>query len=224
MIKLYALDIETTSQGKRANEWTDNMPVKLGNIKDLAKIESKKKAVRDEARSKQALHWATGKIVSLAMVNVFDTTDRHVFWGFDEVEILTYACEKMKGCKLIGKSSQTFDFPFIVGRLIANKMTVPAVLRQRSRMFDMDNFFGWSSASGQRGSLAMYSHGLSLDDKLMDGASVPVLYSNAIDAKIKGDTQEVMRIWDKIAEYNLDDCDKVAHAARYYYGSIEEVN
>jgi hypothetical protein len=218
-VKLFALDIETVSQGKRANDYTDNKHYRLGNTKDPAKVEAKLKEKREEARTKHALNWWTGKVVSVALVDcVSDKAE--VFNGHDEASILSQLAECLNSftCKLIGKTSKNFDFPFLIGRYLANGMTPPKVLTKHQDLYDMDEFFGRSSASGQRGALADYSHGMGIEDKLMHGSEVAALYAEILMADGKGDAPKASALWAKLAAYNVDDSKKVAHAARLYWG------
>lgn len=223
MHKLLALDIETVSQGARANVYTDNAYYALGNVKDPAKVAAKLNEKKEEARNKHALHWGTGKVISVALVDVFGNDEPFVFATHNEKAILEDIEIKIEGCKLIGKSAKTFDYGFLVGRYLANNMPVPQVLRDWRRLLDMDDFFGRSAASGQRGKLALYAHGLGMNDKLMEGSAVAELYNKILELEMTGNKDLALTEWKKLEAYNLDDSEKVAEAARRYYGSIEEV-
>lgn len=219
-VKLYAVDIETVSQGKIACEYTDNKSYKLGNVKDPLKIEAKLKEKRDEARGRHALTWWTGKIVSLSIVDVFGDDEDRVIYGYDEEYILKTFSELVDNstCRLIGKTSENFDFPFLGGRYMANNIQVPRVLRSRYDLLDCDKFFGYSSAAGQRGSLNDYAQGLGLDMKPMSGGQVGKLYGDIVTAKMSGDTVAEKAGWKELTDYNLHDSRIVAEMARRYYG------
>ena len=220
--KMYALDIETTSQGKRAKDYTDNKYYEAPkNIKDPEKIKANIEGQKKKAAEGHALKWYLGKVISVALVGVHNDT-RKVFYGHDEKKILTELANELGMCKLIGKSSHTFDFPFLVGRYIANKIPVPLVLKHRHHLLEIDTFFGWSMSSGQRGRLAEYAHGAGLDGKLMNGADVPILYNKILMTEsTTGDIEEVNKMWKEIADYNLDDADKTAEIAERYYTEEE---
>ena len=218
-VKIYSIDIETFTQGKRANEYTDNKTYKLGNVKDPDKIEAALAKKKEEARRTHALHWWTGKIISIALVDVLGDEPEVCFSGHDEKLLLhELAMYLNKPCKLIGKSSEMFDFRFIIGRYMALDVEIPRVFKQNSKLFDVDKFFGYSAQSSQRGSLAVYAHGLGLDGKTMSGSDVHGLYERIMMTepvdKIAG-----AKLWDELVEYNLQDARIVAEMARRYIGN-----
>jgi len=218
--KTYAVDVETVSQGKRAIEYTNGKDYKLGNVKDPKKIEAKLLEKKEEARQKHGLNWWTGKIISIGFVDVFGNDPDVCFYGYDEFEILTKAYDFLNGSKLIAKSGITFDYPFLVGRFMANDFAkIPFSLRTRSLQYDVDNFFGWSSASGQRGSLSDYSQGIGFKEKPLTGNMVQGIYDTAVDAKMQNDSVAEKAAWKEITDYNLHDCKAVKAIARAYYGN-----
>jgi len=214
----YSIDIETVSQGKRANEYTDQKKYKLGNVKDPEKIKEALQKKKDEERNKHGLSWVTGKICSIAIVDIFGDKETQCFYGADESEILLKASEYMSGQKLIGKTSQLFDFPFLVGRYIANGLTVPMSLKSKGLLYDIDNIFGWSSQSNQRGTLDSYAHGINYKQKPMHGSAVQGLYDTILDASMKGDDVAVKAGWQQLRDYNIHDCMIVKALALAYYG------
>lgn len=216
---VYAIDIETVSQGKVAKDFTDQQPYALGNVKDPVKVEAKLKEKKGEAAKKHGLSWWLGKVCSVAMIDLH-AKDSIVIAGYDEKEILTSLQVPLNSgaVKLIGKNSQTFDFPFLVGRYMANDLEVPRVLKKRGSCLDVENFFGYSSASGQRSKLSNYAHGLGMAGKTMHGSMVQDLYSMAVLAKMEGKTKEEEATWKKITEYNLQDSEIVKQMALKYYG------
>jgi predicted PolB exonuclease-like 3'-5' exonuclease len=218
--KTYAVDIETVSQGKRANDYTDNKEYKApSNYKDQAKIEAKVEEQRQAARGKHGLHWFTGKVCSISFVDVFGNDEPVSFYGFDESEILLNAIQYMEGSKLVGMNSKNFDFPFLVGRYMANGLKVPTTLKQRTFQYDVNEFFGWSNASGQRGSLNDYAQGIGYKEKPLTGNKVQGIYDTALDAHMKGDDVALKAAWKQIVDYNVHDCEVVKSLARAYYGS-----
>jgi len=223
-IRIVSIDIETVSQGKRASDYTDLQPLKLGNVKDPEKVRLATIEKRDEARDKHGLNWWTGSVVSVALVDVYHSKDNKVFYGFDEGQVLVDLSKELNlfPMKLFGKSSKGFDFPFLVGRYMANRIPVPRVLKERSALFDVDDFFGFSSGHNQRGKLQDYAHGMNMPGKLMNGSRVQSLYNQIIDAKMRGATAEVIELWSILTNYNIDDALKVADMIRLYYGEPRE--
>jgi hypothetical protein len=224
--KLYAIDIETATQGRASNIFTDGDYYKApSNFKDPEKIEANINQQKEKARDKHALYWWTGKVISLSIIDVFGDEEDKVFYGHNEATILKQAFDVFDRPRvyLIGKSSNNFDFPFMIGRYLANKQRVPAVLRKRYSMFDTDNFFGFSAASGQRSKLDTYAYAIGMDSKPMHGSQVGELYNSIIAAEMAKDLKEANRLWKKLADYNLFDSEVVSNLAKGYWNNIEEV-
>lgn len=223
--KTYAVDIETVSQGKRAIDYTDAQDFKLGNVKDPEKIAKKIEEKREEARRKHALSWWLGKVVSIALVDVYGDEPDRVFYGHDEAEILTKAFEYLNGAKVVGCYSEGFDYEFLIGRYMWNerqgliKCGIPHSIRTENRYhhYDINKIFGWSSQSSQRGKLNDYAHGLGLPLKTMDGGAVAGLYDTIMMANIEGDRVAEEAAWKQLADYNLHDSRIVAEIAKLYW-------
>ena len=226
-MKLYALDIETVSQGKRAIDYTNNDKYKAPvNIKDPAKIAANIELQKAKASTKHGLYWWTGKVVSIAIVDVFGDEEDQVFYGHNEEEILRATCCALKGnCKVIGMTSKNFDFPFLVGRFMANLLSVPPVLKRRYSALDVNDFFGISASSGQRGKLDNYAHGIVYAGKPdnMDGSKVQSLYDTIVQAEMDKDDVAVKAGWMQLRKYNLHDSNVVKAIATLYYRDITEV-
>lgn len=222
-MRLYSIDIETVSQGKRALDYTNQAPVKLGNTKDPEKIKAIETKKREEARYKHGLSWWTGKVCSVAITSVFHEGCNLVSYGFKETDILeTLASHLVKHpCKLIGKNSIDFDYPFLVGRYMANSMEVPLILKGgRDKLLDIESWFGGRGCS-QRGKLSDYSHGIDTKNKLMHGSQVQSVYDEALDCHMKGDKAGESKAWEMIANYNIQDTVIVKDMAlRYYKGAV----
>ena len=217
-VKTYSVDIETVSQGKRAIDYTDGKTYKLGNVKDPVKVEAALQKKKDEERGKHGLSWITGKICSICFIDVFGNDEDKVFYGFDEEEILEKSAEFMDGSKLIGKSSEGFDFPFLVGRYMANGVRIPMSLKTKGLLYDVDKMFGWSSSSGQRGTLDGYAHGIGFKSKPMHGSQVQKLYDSILEAKMSKDKVAEDAGWKQLADYNVHDGKVVKALALAYYG------
>ncbi len=219
--KTYAYDIETVSQGKRASDYTNNgVEYKApSNYKDPEKIEKNIKEQKEKAKGGHGLKWWTGKVCSIAFVEIYGD-DRQVFYGFDEAEVLLKATELLNhGSKIVGMSSEGFDAPFLVGRYMANGLMIPRSLKIKACQYDVNKFFGFSASSGQRGKLNDYAHGIGFKEKPLSGNKVQGIYDTALDAKMQGDELAEAGAWKQITEYNLHDCDAVKALTRAYYGS-----
>ena len=207
----WSIDIETY-RNDRAFVYTDKVKIPApGNIKDEKKIEAAIAKKRKDIADKHALTWWTGKIISVALSPINELEPPVCFYSHDEKEILvnlTYFLEE-KASSLVGKSSKTFDFPYLVGRYMANELPVPSTLKDKNLLYDIDDFFGWSSASGQRGKLDAYLHGIGFDLKPMDGSMVGELYENILSEK---DT------WEELVNYNIFDAVATAKIAKLYWG------
>jgi hypothetical protein len=217
--KTYSIDIETFTLGKEANEYTDSKSYKLGNVKDPMKIEAALVQKRSDARRKHALSWWTGKIISVAVVDVFGDESDECYAGHAEAEVLKELANKLaKPCKLVGKSSDMFDYGFIKGRYMANRLNIPAVFKQPHNLYDCDKFLSWSSQSSQRGSLSDYAHGIGAKEKPMKGSDVHDLYSRIMIAE-GTDAIETAKLWDELIAYNINDSVIVAELTRLYAGT-----
>lgn len=226
-LKLFAVDIETVSQGGRADNYTNEKDYKApSNYKDEEKIQAYIKAEKNKARSKHGLSWWTGKIVSVAVVDVFGDAPDAVYYGHNEQDILVKLAEHLKGnVKIIGMCSAGFDFPYLVGRYMGNMMRVPSVLKRRYATLDVNNFFGYSSQSGQRGKLNDYAHGIAYADKPdnLDGSKVQEMYNTIVKADMDGDKLASTATWKQLERYNLHDANVVKALANLYYRDISEV-
>lgn len=226
-MKLFAIDIETVSQGGRADDYTNEKDYKApSNYKDEEKIEANIEAQRSKARAKHGLHWWTGKVVSCAVVDVFGDTPDAVYYGHDEEDILRHVAEHIGShSKLIGMCSEGFDFPFLVGRYMANMMRVPGVLKRKYATLDVNKFFGWSSQSGQRGKLDDYAQGIAYAGKPdnLDGSQVQGMYNTIIKADMNDDRLTAVATWKQLEKYNLHDAHVVKALATLYYRDIDEV-
>jgi len=217
--KTYALDIETVSQGKRAKDYVDKKRFTApSNYKNADSIAKNIQEQKDAANKKHGLSWITGKVVSVALCDVFGDDEDIVIYGIDEVEILMKLAPYMEGQKLIGKTSFMFDFPFLVGRYMANGLTVPHSLKLKGSLYDVDTFFGWSAASSQRGSLDGYAHGIGYKSKPMHGSAVQGLYDTILMAMAEDDQAAVAAGWKELSDYNLHDTLATKQLALAYYG------
>ena len=219
---ILSIDIET-ARNDRAFEYTDLAEYTApGNIKDPAKIAAAIEEKKKKAADQHALTWWTGRVISCALVEVANGINvQAVIKNFDEKKLLIDLTDKLQffgAHELWGKNSKTFDFPFLVGRYMANKIPVPPVLKLRDALKDIDDIFGFSSASSQRGKLDAYFFGLGLDLKLMHGSDIGPLWDQLLLARASQDAQTEEMVWKQITEYNLADADGTAEIVKRYKG------
>jgi len=218
-MKHLSIDIETVGLGKQARDFVmENTTILYGNIKDPEKREAKKNATIEKLSSQLGLRWFTGKVISIAINDVI-TNETQCFYGDNESELLNHFNTLLNGCdhvKLYGKNISTFDVPFIIGRMMANKIIPSKHLKDRFKVEDVDTYFGFSSQSNQRGKLSEYCFGLGVDGKGdMDGSQVQPLYDMMI---MSNDPEQESLFWNKIKEYNINDTILVSNIVKAYRG------
>lgn len=223
----WSIDFETCSND-RANEvheaCGDYNVSAPSNIKDPVKIKTAIEAKRKKIGTNDALNWGTGAIVSFALTrlsSVFESENENPddyevisMIGLDEKKVLTALVEalgpKSGVAVLVGKNMKNFDIPFLIGRLIFHKMKVPRILLNSYNLIDQDDLFKVNSMGQQNGKLGHMCIWAGLDDKLMDGGSVPTLVDEARMAVVDGNMARVKEILVSIKNYNIDDTIKVA--------------
>lgn len=210
--KVLAFDIETV-KNRAADEYVKkHMKVKYGNTKDPEKKEIKRRTAIDDGLNKAGLNWVTGKVCSFALVDTESLQEQYVF-SSDEGKVLAEFSELVRGAKLVGMSSAGFDIPFLVGRFMAYDLPVPAQLKERYPE-DVNNYFGYSNAFNQRGSLDSYAWGLGMEMKTSNGGAVQGLYDAITmgkDETIKSEAYETLK------DYNVHDSIIVANMYNKYH-------
>ncbi len=212
-----AWDIETVKNERAKDYYLQKTYAAPSNYKDAEKIEQAINKARQKDIDKAALSWWTGQIVCISAIDIKEGKE-HTFSGPNEREVLTeffkllntYSYTDPNGVQyadtnsvtLIGKSSDSFDKPFTVGRALYQNIGLPQALRSRRPISDVDHMFSFSSACQQRGKLSDYAFGLNIDGKLSDGGKVQDMY----------DADE----WDAINKYCLQDSAIVAEMVRRY--------
>lgn len=202
-----AFDIETIPNEKALEFFTVHKNYSApSNYKDEEKI----KAYIDESRiedfNKAGLYWWTGKIICITLHHVL-RGDKKAFYGEDELQLLTefftFLKNECAGCHLIGKSSDHFDIPFILGRALAHDLGIPQILRTNwAKINDVDKIFAFSKACSQVSTLNAYAFGLGIKQKLRHGSQVKQMHSEGL-------TEEIM-------EYCQQDTDIVAEMIRRF--------
>jgi hypothetical protein len=222
----WSLDIET-APNENAGRFHELFATDIkapSNYKDEDKIKAYIQEKMLEESSKDALSWVTGKIVSIAMVNVADCgreKKEHkviAFAGANEKAILEAWCKEMESpnngiYQVVGKYSGMFDYPFIKGRLIANSLKAPQGFKNSYNLLDIDTMLCARSGSSQVVSLNKYAFACGLDAKTMKGSDVPRLYAEAIAAKALGNNDKYAEIFTAIKDYNIKDAEITAQIA-----------
>ncbi len=205
MNRYIVVDIETV-----ANETVNAYVSKkkyypAANLKDPAKIEQSVLQKRQADYDNAALQWWTGQVLTIG-ARVYDPFIRMEGAAFaktseDEAGLLYAFFDWLTSFPadqftLIGKSSQDFDFPYLIGRAIARDLGVPDHLRPYGKLIDVDHIFSRSTACTQRTSLANYAWGMGIAGKLSHGSQVRDMYLQA---------QLDDTVWDQITDYCVQD-------------------
>jgi len=223
---VWAVDIET-ADNDTASEFHKKFAKDIKapkTWKDEEKIKAYIETKMSELGEKNALSWLTGKVVSIAAVNVLDTVNGTkekkviAFTGMNEKGILEAFAKEMSDTtngifQLVGKNSATFDFPFLKGRMMVHGISIPAEMMNSYNLLDIDKMICSYGQTSQTASLDKYAFALGIDGKTMSGGHVPLMYANAVAAKVTGDNDEYAKIMNEIKEYNIHDSVITAHIA-----------
>lgn len=164
-MKTACFDIETVPNDRAENWVNSQMPKAPANYKDPLKIAAKELEAKEKLREKLGLHWWTGRVVLI----VAQTESLAAFIHTNEKVILNEFAtwlQENKVTTLVGKSSDDFDIPFLIGRYIANDLGIPYALlsvKTQRELTDIDNIFGYRSA--QQSTLENYAFGMGIDGK-----------------------------------------------------------
>lgn len=206
-----AIDIETVPN-QSADAYVDQEKFEApANYKDPEKISQAIMQKRQAALDKAALRWWTGKVICIGIVDV-DNGWSEVLAGDDEAAILddffSLLSVKFRDYYLTSKSGKDFDFPFLVGRAMANNIGLPPQLFSRYQITDVNEIFGRHSTATQRGKLSDYAWGLGIDGKMGSGGDIGHWYNLAR----LGDEAA----WKYIRDYCLRDTEIVAKILKRY--------
>jgi hypothetical protein len=180
-MKTACFDIETVPNSEAENWVNSQLPKAPANYKDPLKIAAKELENREKLRDKLALHWWTGRVVLIcASVDGLN----HSFISRDEVQILHWFADFLKDHQistLMGKSSDDFDVPFLVGRYIANDIGIPSVLQPYNNRVvqDIDQWFGHRSS--QQSTLENYAWGMGIRGKTASYKKVAEWWDGYLD-------------------------------------------
>lgn len=178
------LDLKTPElRENRMAEWREQQKLKIEK-----NILEKRQRDMDQA----GLYWWTGKIVSICAIP--ENGQPHVWFATEEKAVLNSFFRQIemdwKWYTPIGKSSQAFDIPFIIGRAMANDMGIPDMFRlAREPMLDINRIFSHSDSCPQVTSLDNYAWGLGLPGKTGKGNQVAEWYSLALQGDDKASEQ-----------------------------------
>jgi hypothetical protein len=199
-LSLYAYDIETVPNDRAAAYFAAKTYQPDGRLTDPVKIQASIEEKRAKDAEKAGLYWWTGKVCCLSLQSL-EQQDSGTFHGEDEAELLCQVFDLLKADdKLLGKSSEYFDSPFLVGRCLALDIGVPEFLRPYRPIQDIDHIFSFSSQCDQRSNLANYAHGLGIEGKNGHGSEVAGLYNE--------------KKWDELRDYCRQDVAIVAEMYR----------
>ena len=130
-----AIDIETAPLPNAA-ELFDPADVKVGNLKDEAKIKAKIDAAREEFTSKAALNWTTGQITCIGMFN----DDLSVAFhpgngdnGMTERDMLEAFWGNWAHHQIITYNGYSFDMQFICMRSMVHGISAPFLRARGSK-------------------------------------------------------------------------------------------
>lgn len=206
------LDIETVKH-ENADTWWLTKEVKApSNYKDEEKIKRYIEDARKKLGSKSALTWHTARMFSFS----YSFTDSdEIFFAFDldEAKLLSKLHDISKHHTIYTKGGKGFDFPFLIGRYMAHSLPMPMFLKNSSSRHDVDEFFSYSMACDQRGSLDMYAFGLGIEPKKGTFQIVEEVYA---DMLIGNNDDEAKERLAKLEEYNKHDVYIVKEMLRRY--------
>lgn len=193
-------DIETVPN-ERAEEIIDQQVFDPpANYKDPEKIKAHLAEAKRKAYDRAALNWWTGQIVSIAVSPPGEPS--FVVCSDDESHLVRAFFDYVLGypdLDLVGKSSDYFDTPFLIGRALALDLGLPLFLRRHHRgtITDVDQIFSFSASCDQRSNLANYAFGLGIEGKSGSGCQVAEWFQRAV----LGEKEYFKRI----ADYNVQD-------------------
>ncbi len=212
---LFAIDIETVANS-RAQEYYDKKYYSPpANYKDTEKIKKFLADKRHSDRKKAGLSWWTGKVICVCLINIEKLTTHH-FSGGEETVVLRELFNFLDDsyATLIGKSSEDFDIPFLIGRGMVNNLPIPDTLKpwNHERIRDVDHIFSRSAVCQQRSTLNDYAWGLGIAQKISEGSQVQAMYdetliSNALSSEAK---------WSEIRAYCMRDTQIVAEMIKRF--------
>ena len=206
MSTILAVDIETkiSDYGRKHLEEKEYLPD--SRLKDPAKIKASVESQREKDIDKAALHWWLSKIICICAIT-YDTRFTKTFSGDDErlllKEFFTHLENNGPYVQLVGKSSISFDIPFLVGRALALNLGLPDCLRQNiEKITDVDQLFSRFRMCSQITSLSNYAFGLGIEGKLAKGGDVAKMHEE--------------ERWDEIEQYCRRDTEIVCEMIKRY--------
>jgi len=207
-------DIETV-MNERAPQWWDTVKIEAPkNFKDPEKIKAAIDEKKAKLYSKSALTWHTGKVFSFAAVSVKNPKETKFFHSLDEKEVLNEIAKACNGKEVFAKHGKHYDYPFLVGRYLANSIAVPSFLRGKQMAREVNDFWSYSQSCDQILNLEATAYGLGIEGKFGDFKIVGQVYDSLITNTC---TPEMLK---QLEDYNIQDAAIVAEIVRRYNGYL----
>lgn len=192
LMPVLVFDIETgplpAMELSRMRPEFDPASVKVGNLKDEAKIAAKVETAREEHETKffdkAALSALTGQVI---VIGYKQAGGQAVIEELDEPQVLGTFWNRYQWCidnrvSLVGWNILQFDLPFIVRRSWFHGITVPESIQQKGRYWNsifVDLMQRWSlGAYGQYEKLHNAAKYFGHDGKNGDGAEFAKLWND----------------------------------------------
>ncbi len=181
----YVFDIETAANDRCHDYYKNKTYEAPSNYKDPVKIEQAITEKRQADMERAALSWWTGRVTCVCStpLNGPKSLIGKQFSGMDERQTLinlfddiSVAASQASSLTLIGKRSDDFDRPFLIGRAMVYDLGIPDCLRPWGKLTDIEKIFGFSASSSQRGRLADYAWGLNILGKSGTGQGALALW------------------------------------------------
>lgn len=203
-MKTIFYDIETVANDRAHLFLQNKVYAAPANWKDPEKISAYIAEAQAKDGERFALHWKTGRIICISA----ETLDGWKFCSHgdserDVISLFFTAVNNIAGndfdeVRVVGKSSNDFDFPFIVGRALVNDLGLIPPFRPYARS-DINEIFG-GRRGDQTASLRDYALAFNLPlEKLGSGADVARWHAagdwDQIIKYCQMDTHIVAEIW-----------------------------
>lgn len=181
-----AIDIETAPLPDAADHF-DESDVKVGNLKDEAKIKAKVEEARKEFTDKAALNWRTGQVTCICLVN--DEISFGIGYhqpGFEsEADILESFWQQWRQYhQIITYNGYAFDMQYVIMRSLVHGINCPAIRARGSKYIrcfdttehiDLINLF---DSCGTWQGLSKVCQTLLGEEKTGDGCQALSLFAN----------------------------------------------
>jgi len=210
----WVIDIETVSN-ESSKEYTKKIKFKApSNYKDEEKIAAYIDQEKEKAEKNYGLSWWTGKVCLVSLKN-YETGSFKDFYNHKEevilIELKKFLTDELLSSGqtyLIGKSSVTFDFPFLKMRYVVNKIKIPTILIMQNLCLDIDKLISNYSSCNQVSTLDNYAFGLGIMGKIGSGSQVQDMYNMTLCDPMH---------WKELIDYCHQDCEIVHKFLKAFY-------